>query len=787
MKKKNIIKNYTFPQHKINLLVGKDKENLSLFQLSSHDRAKQSLDFGLSMKDTAYNIFVVGENLTGRMDATLAYIKSYVKDIPVPPDWVYLNNFKRPNRPRPYKLPTGTAREFKFRMGKTIKQVQETLKKSFNASEFTNKIKEEEKNVDQSIQKQMEEIRKYANMHNLDLQRLPDGSIVTTVKKDGEQIPFDTLEKQEQSQAIKHVEHIQHALQDLNRFAANESEKLLDRVDDLYRWRAEEVISPFINRLHRSYDFIEGIKEWLTDLKEDLLLNLKYLLPKNPATPQNSDMGISLESHYGVNVVAENDTENGAQVVVEPNPSYENLFGKIKYQSSQHGFITNFNMIRSGALHKANGGILVLRAEDIASHPLTWHFLKACLRDREIRIEELHRISGIPTLDAPEPEPIPLDVQIILVGAPYWYDLFFYHDQDFQNYFKVKAEIDPTVKTTPRNLSVYATLLNEDCSKQNIICEKHALEHLLGHSSRKAGHRQKLSTQFEFFTNILHEAAAITLKNKKKRLTKDHLIEALEHKEYRNSGIRDRIRETIEEDITLIQTKGKTVGQVNGLTVLSIGSESFGMPSRITAQTYIGKKGVLNIEQQVRLSGPIQQKGVLTLEGYLRSIFSQEFPLSFSASLTFEQNYSGVEGDSASLAEVIALISSLSGVPVNQEIAITGSMNQLGQSQPIGGVIQKIEGFYFTCKHQGLTGNQGVIVPKSNMDNIILSDKVSESIKKKQFHLWAVETVAEAIEIMLDMPAGDDTFVEDAKKSPKTIYGKAYKKLMHFDQLLRRK
>tara|TARA_R110002050_G_scaffold118195_2_gene235392 strand:- start:17453 stop:19822 length:2370 start_codon:yes stop_codon:yes gene_type:complete len=785
MKKKTIIKNYGLPHHKFNLLAGKDKKNISLFNLSSHERARQSLDFGLSMKDTAYNIFVVGENLTGRMDATLDYINNYIKDAPPPPDWVYLNNFKHPNKPIPYKLPTGTARDFKARIEKTIKQIQEALKKSFNSSEFTNKVKEEEKVVDKSIQDQMDKIRKYAHEHNLDLQRLDDGSMVITGQKDQEQIPFDKLEKPEQDKALKNVQQIQQALQDLNLFASTENEKMLDRIDDLYRWRAEEVISPFINRLHKSYDSIDGLDIWLTNLKEDLLINLRYLLPK-PATPgQTAENDLSPQAHYAVNIVAENDQNVGPKVVVEPNPTYENLFGKIKYHGSSQGFVTSFNMMSGGALHKANGGILVLRAEDLASNLLTWYFLKACLRDREIRIEELHRISGVPMLDAPEPKAIPLDVQIILIGAPHWYNLFFYHDQDFQNYFKIKAEIDSSAKATEKNLSVYGTLLQEDCQKRNITCEKQAIEYLLGHCSKMAEHRNKLSTQFEYFTNLLHEATTFTLKNKKKRITKDHIIEAISHKDYRNSGLRDRIRETIEENVTLIKTKGKTIGQVNGLTVLSVGSESFGMPSRITAQTYIGKKGIINIEQQVRLSGPIQQKGVLTLEGYLRAVFSQEFPLSFSASLTFEQNYSGVEGDSASLAEVVALLSSLSETPVTQEIAITGSMNQLGESQPIGGANQKIEGFYFTCKHQGLTGNQGVIIPKSNLDHIVLSEEVSTAIDKGKFHLWAVGTVAEALEILLNIPAGENSFVKDAKDKPETIYGKAYRKLMTFDKLLR--
>jgi predicted ATP-dependent protease len=444
-------------------------------------------------------------------------------------------------------------------------------------------------------------------------------------------------------------------------------------------------------------------------------------------------------------------------------------------------------MIRGGSLHQANGGILIVRAEDVASHPHTWRFLKAALRDKEIRIEELHRVSGIPLLAAPEPRAIPLDVQIILVGSPHWYYSFFYTDEEFQNYFKIKSDIDSTIAVTEKNLQILGSLLHQECLENlGIECEKSAISYVLSYGCRLANHRKKISARIDVLSDILKEAAVFAKTRKRIIIKQEDVLQALQGRHYRNSRFQDLEQEYLEEDLILIQTRGSAVGQINGLTVQSVGTETFGSPSRITARTYMGRNGIINIEHVVELSGPLQHKGVLSLEGFLRGVFGQLFPISFSATITFEQNYGGVEGDSASIAELMAILSSLSQIPLRQDIAITGSMNQMGVAQAIGGVNEKIEGFYNTCKRQGLTGTQGVIIPDANRFELVLLPEIAQAVRDEKFHIWTIKTVFEAVELLMGTPAGETSFMEESQFNH-TIFGKVFQRLRYFDQELHKR
>ena len=443
-------------------------------------------------------------------------------------------------------------------------------------------------------------------------------------------------------------------------------------------------------------------------------------------------------------------------------------------------------MIEAGALHRANGGVLIIRAEDLVNHEHSWRFLKAALRDREIRIEEMHRVSGVPILAAPAPTPIPLDIQIILVGSSHWYCSFFYNDEDFQNYFKIKADMDDSIPLTLKNIDVISLYLQESCQRKlEMRCDRTALSYVMGYGCRLAGNRKKISVQIDMLMDILKEASVFAKQKKSKTIKQYHVEKAIDARHYRNSHFQDLEQECLQEDLILIQTKNKAIGQVNGLTVQTVGVETFGSPIKITARTYMGRNGVINIEHMVDLSGPIQHKGVLSLEGFLRGIFGQHIPISFSCTITFEQNYAGVEGDSASIAELMAILSSLSNISLRQDIAITGSMNQMGNVQPIGGVNEKIEGFYYTCKKQGLTGTQGVIIPKSNVTDLVLLPEVSEAVKQEKFHIWAISEVFEAVEILTGMESGHLDFEE--KKAAPTVLRKVYEKLTIFDQQLQKR
>jgi lon-related putative ATP-dependent protease len=773
------------PEIEISLKKFKSKTRVTPFDLSSHKRAREALDFGMKMRAPDFNIFVIGKGRTRRILATSQYVKAYLNKLPSSPDWVYLNNFHQENKPGYYRFPAGTGRDFKEKLESCIYKIQSALLDAFTGQSFSKKIKKEEKIIDTFVKKNLGEVRRLAQESDLDLQQTEDGTIVILSTKGDEVRPVEELPLDEAQKLSPILNKIQESLSDLSDAATVEEERLMDRLEDIKRKKAFSCVSPFIRRLDRSFGKTPGIEKWLKDLQEDVFENLGVLTNTNPEYAEVTQS--FLEKRYAANVLVSNDPSKGPRVIIEPNPSYENLFGSIKYHTtSVGGFETDFTMIEGVSLHRANGGVLIIRAEDLVNHENSWRFLKAALRDREIRIEEMHRIAGIPLLAAPAPTPIPLDIQIILIGSSHWYYSFFYNDEDFQNYFKIKADMDDNIPITSKNIDIISLYLQESCTRKlKMKCDRSALSYVMGYGCRLAGHRKKISVQIDMLMDVLKEASVFAKQKRHKVIKKYHVVSAIDARHYRNSHFQDLEQEYLKEDLILIQTKNRVIGQVNGLTVQTVGAEIFGSPAKITARTYIGRHGVINIEHMVDLSGPIQHKGVLSLEGFLRGIFGQKFPICFSCTITFEQNYAGVEGDSASIAELMAILSALSSVPIRQDIAITGSMNQMGKVQPIGGVNEKIEGFYYTCKRQGLNGTQGVIIPKSNVMDLVLIPEVSQAVKEEKFHIWAIEEVFEAVEILTGAESGHTGF--DKKESSHTIFGRAYEKLVTFDQELQKR
>lgn len=785
MLKENKIKECGIPTLSVSLKKLNLQKRVTPFDLSSHKRAKEAIDLGMQMHAPDFNIFIVGKSRTRRILGTYQYVQDYLDRLDSPPDWIYLNNFLEKNRPNYYKFPAGTGLEFKNKLSSCVHKIQTALLTTFMGEPFARAIQKEEKAIETFINKSLESIRKSAQEAELDLQRADDGTILIFSTKNGisqliEELPFD-----ETKHLSPILNRIQKNLLILNEDAIIEEAKLMDRLEIMKKKKALSCVTPFIKKLDRSFGKVPGIREWLQELQKDILENLGILTNLNPEYVETTKS--FLERHYAANVLVSNDPRKGPQVLVESNPSYENLFGSIKYYTtSTGGFETDFTMIEPGALHKANGGVLIIRAEDLVTYEHSWRFLKAALRDREIRIEEMHRVSGIPLLAAPAPAPIPLDIQIILVGSAHWYCSFFYNDEDFQNYFKIKADMDDSIPLTPKNIEVISLYLQESCiRKLEMKCDRNALAYVMGYGCRLAGHRKKISVQIDMLTDILKEASVFAKQKKSHVIKKHHVEKAIEERHYRNSHFQELEQEYLKDDLILIQTKNTAIGQVNGLTVQTVGAETFGSPIKITARTYMGRNGIINIEHMVDLGGPIQHKGVLSLEGFLRGVFGQTLPISFSCTITFEQNYEGVEGDSASIAELMAILSSLSDIPLRQDIAITGSMNQMGHVQPIGGVNEKIEGFYYACKKQGLTGSQGVIIPKSNVSNLILLPEISQAVEQEKFHIWAISEVTEAIEILTGIENG----LLDFEKGPSrlTVFRKVYEKLIAFDQKLQQR
>ncbi|MGQ0677157.1 MAG: Lon protease family protein, partial [Rhodospirillales bacterium] len=553
-------------------------------------------------------------------------------------------------------------------------------------------------------------------------------------------------------------------------------------VRDIRKDIAYGIIDGPLTQLEQDYAHHRGLRRWLVQMREDILDHLDQFAT---APAEGRDWA---QDRYAVNLIVDNADMPHMPVVLEPNPTFPRLFGAIEYHSVSGTLVTDFRLIRAGALHRANGGVLVLRAEAVAREPGVWEALKGALRDGEARIEEPYRANMPAMVESLVPKAIPLKVKVVLVGAPRWYYMYSSADPNFLDYFKVKADIDPDMDATPENLGVYAELLREAARDRagGAALDDGAVEYLLGQASRWADARDKLSAKFEMLEDVLVEAGTLLPPaqgaDAAPRIGVAEVRQALAERRRRNSRVEDRSQETIKKRVINIAVTGKAAGQVNALTVMDTGDHAFGLPSRVSARVYAGRLGVINIERMVEMGGPLQQKGVMILEGFLNGRFAQKFPLSFSASITFEQNYGGVEGDSATMAEVCALVSALSGAPLRQDIGITGSMDQLGNAQAIGGANHKIEGFFRACRERGLTGAQGVIVPASNERNLALRDEVAEAIGEGKFHVWSVATVDEAVALYTGMKTGEANARGDYPAT--SVYGLVMKRLAEFDRIL---
>jgi len=721
---------------------------VTLFDLGSHARASEAMGFGLKMRSKGFHVFVVGEDRSGRMTATLAYLKQYIQKLPAPADWVYLNNFASPHRPKPFRLPNGKGCQLKQAMFDLIMSLHSVMGKTFSHPHYTSQIDAMTTSLETQVQEELQGVQEFARAKGLSIEESSEGFSIQLIE------PQESGKKEDLPYVPKDIQEIKDRLNRITTSAHLAGRQLTVQIKEAKKNIASQVIEPLLQRFRQDYD--KYIKDWIDEFAEDILEHVEDLLTEDPET--QSKLSTSIEERYSVNLLINNKGINYPEVVLEPSPTYENLFGSIKYRTMVGGGMeTNFTMIRAGALHRANGGILILRAEALAQAPEVWESLKAALRDQRIRIEERHRESSLPLLDAPEPMSIPLDVQVFLIGAPMWYYSVFFHDPDFKTYFKIKAEIDPDLPVTPHNLTVYSKLIQQASilhTGQEINTK--AIEYLMGYSARWVGQRNKLNSKFELIADVLSEAgtvAAAAPNRNSDMITIEDIKTVIHERRKRTNRLEDRSHEDIESGQILLDTTGAVVGQVNGLSVLSTGDHQYGLPSRISARTYAGELGVVNIERLTEMSGPIQQKGVFILDGFLNGMFAQKFPLSCGCSLTFEQNYGGVEGDSASLAELVAILSSLAEIPIRQDIAITGSINQFGDVQPVGGIIHKIEGFYRTCNHRGLTGTQGVIIPNTNIENVILREEVAEAIERGEFTIYPVSNIKEALKILTGLPA----------------------------------
>ncbi len=755
------------------------------------ERAVRAMEFGLTMKAPGYNIYVAGPPGTGKSTYTQAVVSQYAAREKPPQDWCYLYNFTDPDRPLAVALPAGAGQALQKDMEELVADLRTAIPKAFEEGQYERDkaaiVQEFQRQMDDALQR----LREEAAQNNFVMKQGPSGFLFVPLKEGKPMSPeeFEALPPEERRWLEERGRHLHQRLEETFQTGRVLEKAARERVRELEKQIVLFAAGPLVERLKEKYRAYPRLVEYLDQVLEDVTTHLddfkgteeKATQPPFPIPWETRDPYL----RYRVNLFVNNAGATGAPVVVEPSPHYYNLFGKIEYRSHMGTFGTDFTMIKPGALHRANGGYLILQASDVVVDPIVWDTLKRAMKNRRALVEnigEQYRI--VPTVSL-RPEPIPLDVKVILIGNPWLYHLLYYFDEDFAKFFKVKVDFDTEMPRTPENLRHYVAFVGAVCRREGLRhFDRSGLAELVEYGSRLAGNQHKLSTRFNEVVEIVYEAAAWADAENAPLVTARHVKRAIEERVYRSNRLEEKIQELMLQGKILVDTSGEAVGQVNGLSVLDVGDYVFGRPSRITARTFMGEEGVVNIERETKLSGNIHSKGVLTLAGYLGGKFAQDKPLCLSARITFEQLYEGVEGDSASSAELFALLSSLADLPVKQSLAVTGSVNQHGEIQPIGGVTEKIEGFFALCKARGLTGDQGVIIPAQNVDNLMLKDEVLEAVEKGLFHIYAIRTVEEGITLLTGVPAGergpDGTYPED------TVFGRVDRRLRAYAEGLAR-
>ena len=725
------------------------------------DRGIKALEFGLNVDINGYNLYIEGPSGVGKTMYTKNYLDTISKKKKVPQDWCYIYNFDNPNEPIAVPMAAGQGKEFRDAMDRFIKDIKKDIKQTFNNEDFEKEkalIKQEYETKRAVL---MTKLNETSSKYGFQVKSANNGIYMMPVinGKTIEEEEFNKLDEQTKKEFEDKSSIVQqHVMEAISQIKAIQSES--DK--KISEWQSNVAlltVNAHINYIKSNFKRNKKINKFLDDVKKDILKNVNMFLVNDDSNkqtqPQARPEATKPWLNYRVNLFIDNSNREGAPVIMDSNYSYPNLFGKLEYENYYGSLKTDYTMLKPGLLHIANGGYLIMQATDILSNQSCYETLKKVLRTKELGIENLVDQRSSMVMVSLKPEPIPINLKVILIGNEAIYQTLISADIDFRKLFKIKVEFEDDAPLTPENMNKLARVVEGFCQTEELPpLDRTGMAKVIEFASRLANNQTKLSTRFSEITQIVGEAATLAKLNKEKIITGKIVDAALEQRNERVQKYNERYIEMINNHTLLITTSGFEVGQINGLTVMNIGDYAFGLPARITANTYLGKNGIVDIEREVEMSGSSHSKGILILSGYLGEMFAQEMPLSLNASLCFEQLYNGVDGDSASSTELYAILSSLSGVPINQSIAVTGSVNQKGDIQPIGGVNEKIEGFFKICKTRGLDGSHGVMIPKLNIQNLNLSDEVVEAVKESKFHIYAISTIEQGIEILTGVPAG---------------------------------
>lgn len=719
-------------------------------------RGIRAIEFGIDIQSEGFNIFVLGQMGTGRATAIERFLHNRTQDQPEPFDWVYVHNFTTPHQPRAISLPAGEGAVFSERMKMLHVALRAELPEAFDGEAYAQAMEMVSGKYEQQHMAMMQVIQQLAEESGFAIVSTTSGFNVTPLKdgrpitqEEWQALPLETRQQQEldRQMVTRALEETLDRVQLLNREATAE-------VDAIDAEIIKTVAQPHFQLLREAYTDDDEILLYLGEVQSDVAKNISDFAPSDSDEPNpRADF-----ERYGVNVLIDNGRLEGAPVIIEQNPTYHDLIGRLEYEMREGVVSTHFMNIKAGSLHQANGGYLILNARDVLKDSFAWEALKRALKTRQVRVQPMATMNGGTQVLAKslDPEPIPLNVKIVLMGSPQLYYALYENDDEFNNLFKVRSDFGDTMPRTDLFEESYAQFIATRCTEEGLHhFDKTAVERIIEYGSRLARHQDKLSTRFGAVADVVREASYWAGRDGRELVTAVDVKKALSEHRYRANRLEEDILEDIIDGTIFIATDGAVVGQANGLSVMDTGEYAFGTPGRLTVRTYMGEEGVVHIEQETDMSGPIHEKGFLTLKGYLGGLYAQNQPLSLGASMTFEQSYGLIDGDSASSTEIYVLLSSLSDLPIKQGIAITGSVNQRGEVQPIGGANEKIEGFFNICHARGLTGEQGVMIPAVNVPNLMLTEEVITAVSNGKFNIYPISTIDEGIELLTGVPAGE--------------------------------
>ena len=754
------------------------------------DRAVKAFDFGLHVKIKGYNIYMSGPSGTGKTTYAKASTERLAATEDVPLDWCYVYNFQNPRSPLALSFPAGEGRKFRDDMNELVQLFQTELQKVFRTEDYEKQKTELLRGFDEKRDALMDQMSKEAAENDFQVKTTNSGIYFMPVvdgKPVGEE-EYDDLAEDVKDVIEKNSQIVQEKASAIMRDIRELDKESKRCVDQLNYKVGMFAIGHHVSAVQEKYEQNEKAVAYINAVKEDVLENISQFFEDEedgeeglasllPMLSKKQPEDVTLK--YKVNLIVDNSETEGAPVVTTFNPTYYNLVGEVEYDSEFGNLTTDFMKIKSGLFHKANGGYLIVQAQDILSAPQAWEALRRVIKTKEINMDAIREQLGTVVAPTLKPEPIPANIKIIMIGSSYYYELLSTYDEEFDKFFKIRADFDYEMPRSQENMLKIAQFIKGFTMREKTMdFDVSAVCAVVEYSSRAAERQNKLSTRFNHLAEILGEAAAWAKLDGAEMVTAKHVQKTIVEKEDRLRLYEEKLDEMLEENVIMIDVDGAEVGQINGLAVLDMGSYAFGNPSRITATTYVGKSGIVNIEKEARMSGQTHDKGVQIITGYLGQTYAQKFPLSLSCRVCFEQNYNGIDGDSASSTELYCILSSLAELPIRQDLAVTGSVNQKGEIQAIGGVTYKIEGFFDLCKKRGLTGKQGVIIPVSNIRDLVLKDEVVEAVKEGVFHIYPISTIDEGIALLMSTPAGEKD--EKGEYPPDSVHGKVMAKLKAF-------